>query len=149
MFPLFAAGGGHQRRQRRRCRHHVLRPEGAVAMPPRSDPRPVASRAPAPAPIRLFVCMGRDCRAERGGTPLIEAVRHSLAEAGAAAAHLSALSCPCLDRCEDGPLILAYGGEAAALTRPPTGPQEPQPLAIFTHVRRDQLPALITRLLSA
>ncbi|OIQ89374.1 hypothetical protein GALL_287500 [mine drainage metagenome] len=149
MFPCESGhrrcGPPHRRHQRRR--RHAAFCETAMA--------PVAAAGPTPpqagagfAPLRLFVCMGRDCRAGRSGPPLIEAVRQALAEAGPAAAHISALSCPCLDRCEDGPLILAYGGEAARQTRPPSGPLAPAPLASFTHVEAARLPALIARLIS-
>jgi (2Fe-2S) ferredoxin len=118
----------------------------AVAVTPSPAPDPsaasTASAAPVaePAAARLFVCVGKHCRAAGAGRDLVDAVNR---EGGAAG--VKAVTCGCLDQCDTGPVAVAYGGTAAGLAKPPKDGSH-RPLAIFHRASPDQASDIIARL---
>lgn len=103
---------------------------------------------PTDAPIRLFVCAARKCRDAGGGRPLIEALQREIAQAGA---NVNVKACGCLDRCEKGPAVVAYGGKAARAPRPPHGWLDKllhRPVATFLRVTAADARRMVTTLMN-
>jgi (2Fe-2S) ferredoxin len=123
---------------------------GAATVAPTASSQPAPSHplatpvAPVAAPsataARLFVCVGKHCRAAGAGRDLVDAVNREGAAAG-----VEAVTCGCLDHCDTGPAAVAYGGPAAGLAKPPKDGLQP-PLATFHRVSPDQASAIVARL---
>lgn len=98
------------------------------------------ARAAGPSPtIRLFTCVGRDCRNAWKGGNLVESLRAEIVRSGVAG--IDVQSCGCLDQCDKGPVVLAYQGKAAQAVRPPKGALSSllnRPLARFFQATPDQ-----------
>lgn len=97
------------------------------------------------APIRLFVCTGRKCRA-KGAEAAFEALSRAVAAKGSAAAHVDVKPCGCLDRCGGAPVAVAFDGPEATAQRPPRAEDGKRALANFWHVDASQAADIVSRL---
>lgn len=126
---LLGLFGWRWRQRQRAALAHLLDPALTPAPLPEPTPQPgpALSLVPAPVPqaasqgIRLFACAGKACRHAPGGQALLEALLREIGLAGPRAAHLDVRSCGCLDKCQEGPVVVAYGGKAAQADFPPKG----------------------------
>jgi len=80
---------------------------------PASEPA-TARPAAAQKPIRLRVCIGRNCTKKGGGRALIDALKREIANRGEED-RFDVRPCDCLGACDKGPSVLAvYGTETDA-----------------------------------
>lgn len=73
--------------------------------------------------LRLFVCMktrtdGRSCCAHRGASIVLDELRRQGFERGETCSHIDVRPSGCLDRCEDGPVVMAFYGQLAEEATP-------------------------------
>jgi (2Fe-2S) ferredoxin len=73
--------------------------------------------------LRLFVCMktrtdGRSCCAHRGASMVLDELRRQIFERGETCSHIGVRPSGCLDRCEDGPVVMAFYGQLAEEATP-------------------------------
>jgi hypothetical protein len=73
--------------------------------------------------LRLFVCMktrtdGRSCCAYQGASILLDELRRQILERGETCSHIEVRPSGCLDRCEDGPVVMAFYGQLAEEATP-------------------------------
>jgi (2Fe-2S) ferredoxin len=117
------------------------------------SPRPsMENEQPA---LRIFACMKTrtDCRAScgpKGAADIILALRKELEERGFAAAHIDVRPSACLERCEEGPILIGLTGAVAEQATPPRKLDESQltrPDLFFERVSPDQIPSIVDELL--
>ena len=107
------------------------------------------------ATLRIFACMKTraDCRAScgpKGAADAILALRKELEGRGVAAAHIDVRPSGCLDRCEEGPVLIGLIGVVAEQTTPPRkldANQVAHPNVLFERVSVDQIPSIVDELL--
>jgi hypothetical protein len=73
--------------------------------------------------LRLFVCMktrtdGRTCCAYQGSSIILDELRQRVFLRGEQCSHIDVRPSGCLDRCEDGPVVLGFYGELAKEATP-------------------------------
>jgi (2Fe-2S) ferredoxin len=73
--------------------------------------------------LRLFVCMktrtdGRSCCAHQGASIVLDELRRQIFERGETCSHIDVRPSGCLDRCEDGPVVMAFYGQLAEEATP-------------------------------
>jgi (2Fe-2S) ferredoxin len=120
----------------RRSRHEIP-PDADTAPDALSLPPPEETSVSSPVAVRLFACVGKHCRSGQNGRALIDALRAAADQAGPDAGPIAVTPCGCLDRCEEGPVVVAYRGKAAQASRPPQGALAEflnRPFATFTRV---------------
>jgi len=66
--------------------------------------------------LRLFVCMktrtdGRSCCAHQGASIVLDELRRQILQRGETCSHIDVRPSGCLDRCEDGPVVMAFYGQ--------------------------------------
>ena len=69
-------------------------------------------------PLRLFVCVktrtdGRSCCAWRGASLILDELRRQISQRGEKCSHIDVRPSGCLDRCEEGPTVMAFYGRLA------------------------------------
>ena len=105
--------------------------------------------------LRIVACMktradGRSSCGDKGSSEIILALRKELEERGVSASHIDVRPSGCLDRCEEGPVLLGFTGPMAER---PTSPRKlherllRQPKVSFGRVSADQIPAIVDELL--
>ena len=105
--------------------------------------------------LRIFACMktrvdGRPSCGAGGASEIILALREELEGRGLAAGHIDVRPSGCLDRCEEGPILLGLTGAIAEQATPPRKLPEcvlRQPKVFFEHVSVNQIPAVVDELL--
>ena len=105
--------------------------------------------------LRIFACMktrmdGRPSCGARGASEIILALREELEGRGRAAAHIDVRPSGCMDRCENGPILLGFTGSVAEHPVPPRKLHERllrRPKVSFERVSVDQIPAIVDKLL--
>ena len=105
--------------------------------------------------LRIFACMktrvdGRCSCGASGASEIILALRKELERRGLSAGHIDVHPSRCLDRCQDGPILLGFTGSVAESVTPPRKLDEEllrRPKVCFEHVSVDQIPAIVDRLL--
>ena len=105
--------------------------------------------------LRIFACMktrvdGRCSCGASGASEIILALRKELERRGLSAGHIDVHPSRCLDRCQDGPILLGFTGSVAESITPPRELDEKllrRPNVCFEHVSVDQIPAIVDRLL--
>ena len=105
--------------------------------------------------LRIFVCMktrmdGRPSCGAKGTSEIILALRRELEGRGLSAGHIDVRPSGCLDRCEDGPILLGFTGSVAEQPASPRKLNEGllrQPKVSFERVSVDQIPAIVDQLL--
>ena len=105
--------------------------------------------------LRLFTCVktrsdDRPSCGAAGAAEIISALRKELANRGTPAAHIDVRPCDCVDRCEDGPVLLGFTGRIAEEAQPPRGHLTAllhRPQFTFKKVYLEQVPAIVDRLL--
>ena len=105
--------------------------------------------------LRIFACMktrvdGRCSCGASGASEIILALRKELERRGLSAGHIDVHPSRCLDRCQDGPILLGFTGSVAKSVTPPRELDEKllrRPKVCFEHVSVDQIPAIVDRLL--
>ena len=105
--------------------------------------------------LRIFACMktrvdGRCSCGASGASEIILALRKELERRGLSAGHIDVHPSRCLDRCQDGPILLGFTGSVAESVTPPRELNEKllrRPKVCFEHVSVDQIPAIVDRLL--
>jgi (2Fe-2S) ferredoxin len=73
--------------------------------------------------LRLFVCMktrtdGRPCCAYQGAAIVLDELRREILVRGEQCSHIDVRPSGCLDRCEDGPVVMAFYGQLAEEATP-------------------------------
>jgi (2Fe-2S) ferredoxin len=73
--------------------------------------------------LRLFVCMktrtdGRSCCAHQGASIVLDELRRQILQRGKTCSHIDVRPSGCLDRCEDGPVVMAFYGQLAEEATP-------------------------------
>jgi (2Fe-2S) ferredoxin len=73
--------------------------------------------------LRLFVCMktrtdGRTCCAYQGASIVVDELRRQIFLRGEQCSHIGVRPSGCLDRCENGPVVMAFYGELAEEATP-------------------------------
>jgi (2Fe-2S) ferredoxin len=73
--------------------------------------------------LRLFVCMktrtdGRPCCAYQGASIVLDELRRQILRRGEKCSHIDARPSGCLDRCEEGPVVMAFYGRLAEDANP-------------------------------
>jgi hypothetical protein len=73
--------------------------------------------------LRLFVCMktrtdGRPCCAYQGASIILDGLRRQISLRGEQCSHIDVRPSGCLDRCEDGPVAMAFYGQLAEEANP-------------------------------
>jgi (2Fe-2S) ferredoxin len=73
--------------------------------------------------LRLFVCMktradGRFCCAYQGASIVLDELRRQILQRGEKCSHIDVRPSGCLDRCEDGPVVMAFCGRLAEEATP-------------------------------
>lgn len=73
--------------------------------------------------LRLFVCMktrtdGRSCCVHQGASIVLDKLRRQIFERGETCSHIDVRPSGCLDRCEDGPVVMAFYGQLAEEATP-------------------------------
>lgn len=75
--------------------------------------------------LRLFVCMktrndgdGRSCCAYQGASIVLDELRRQILQRGEEGSHIDVRPSGCLDRCEDGPVVMAFYGPLAEEATP-------------------------------
>jgi (2Fe-2S) ferredoxin len=73
--------------------------------------------------LRLFVCMktrtdGRSCCAHQGASIVLDELQRQIMQRGETCSHIDVRPSCCLDRCEDGPVVLAFYGQLAEEATP-------------------------------
>jgi len=73
--------------------------------------------------LRLFVCMktredGRPCCAYQGASIVLDELRRQILQRGEQCSHIDVRPSGCLDRCEDGPVVMAFYGRLAEEATP-------------------------------
>jgi (2Fe-2S) ferredoxin len=73
--------------------------------------------------LRLFVCMkartdGRSCCAHQGASIVLDELRRQILQRGETCSHIDVRPSGCLDRCEDGPVVMAFYGQLAEEATP-------------------------------
>jgi len=68
--------------------------------------------------LRLFVCMktrtdGRSCCAYQGASSILDELRRKILQREDECTHIDVRPSGCLDRCEDGPVVMAFYGQLA------------------------------------
>jgi (2Fe-2S) ferredoxin len=105
--------------------------------------------------LRIFACMktrvdGRCSCGASGASEIILALRKELERRGLSAGHIDVHPSRCLDRCQDGPILLGFTGSVAESVTPPRELDEKllrRPKVCFEHVSVYQIPAIVDRLL--
>jgi len=95
--------------------------------------------------------VGKDCRRTHDAGAVLDALRRTLATVDTGDVPVDVQPCGCLNICEQGPVVVAYGGAAAEAPRPPNGLSEAgenPPLATFTHVTPDKAGEIIDHVLT-
>jgi outer membrane protein TolC len=93
---------------------------------------------------------GRCSCGASGASEIILALRKELERRGLSAGHIDVHPSRCLDRCQDGPILLGFTGPVAESVTPPRELDEKllrRPKVCFEHVSVDQIPAIVDRLL--
>jgi outer membrane protein TolC len=93
---------------------------------------------------------GRCSCGASGASEIILALRKELERRGLSAGHIDVHPSRCLDRCQDGPILLGFTGSVAESVTPPRELDEKllrRPKVCFEHVSVDQIPAIVDRLL--
>jgi outer membrane protein TolC len=93
---------------------------------------------------------GRCSCGASGTSEIILALRKELERRGLSAGHIDVHPSRCLDRCQDGPILLGFTGSVAESVTPPRELDEKllrRPKVCFEHVSVDQIPAIVDRLL--
>jgi len=93
---------------------------------------------------------GRCSCGASGASEIILALRKELERRGLSAGHIDVHPSRCLDRCQDGPILLGFTGSVAKSVTPPRELDEKllrRPKVCFEHVSVDQIPAIVDRLL--
>jgi (2Fe-2S) ferredoxin len=104
--------------------------------------------------LQVFVCMktrqdGRPACANAGGGEVLEALRKELDKKGQTTSHIHVRPCGCVDRCEKGPVILAFTGSMAEADSPPKsllGKLMYRPTFCFERVSAADVPAIVEQL---
>jgi len=118
--------------------------------------RPHESETNRHSPIRIFVCVdtktdGLRCCAANHSSFLLQRLRRVIAAYGRQAVHLDVRPCNCVGLCDEGPVMLAFGGKAARQVRPPLAFDVPsagqQPVAQFRNVTEATLESIVETLL--
>jgi hypothetical protein len=73
--------------------------------------------------LRLFVCMktrtdGRDSCAYQGASIILDELQRQISLRGEQCSHIDVRPSGCLDRCEDGPVVMAFYGQLADEANP-------------------------------
>src|ERR1700723_4425176 len=73
--------------------------------------------------LRLFVCMktrtdGPPCCAYQGAAIVLDELRRQILVRGEQCSHIDVRPSGCLDRCEDGPVVMAFYGQLAEEATP-------------------------------
>jgi (2Fe-2S) ferredoxin len=73
--------------------------------------------------LRLFVCMKtrtdrRSCCAYQGASIVLDELRRQILLRGEKCSHIDVRPSGCLDRCEDGPVVMAFYGRLAEEVTP-------------------------------
>jgi (2Fe-2S) ferredoxin len=73
--------------------------------------------------LRLFVSMktrtdGRSCCAHQGASIVLDELRRQIFERGETCSHIDVRPGGCLDRCEDGPVVMGFYGHLAEEATP-------------------------------
>ncbi len=105
--------------------------------------------------FRIFVCIksrqdGRPACGNAGAAEVMTALRLELARRGQSAAHIDVRPCGCLDKCEDGPVLVGFTGALAEAAEPPRKLIEKlihRPKVCFERVSLGDVPAIVDRLL--
>jgi (2Fe-2S) ferredoxin len=105
--------------------------------------------------LRIFACMktrmdSRPSCGARGASEIMLALRKELERRGLAAGHIDVRPSGCLDRCEEGPIVLGFTGSVAEQATPPRKLPESllrEPKVTFEHVSVDEIPAIVDKLL--
>lgn len=105
--------------------------------------------------FRIFVCVktrqdGRPACGNAGAAEIVAALRLELARRGQPAAHIDVRPCGCLDRCDQGPVLVGFTGTIAEAAVPPRKLMERlmhRPKVCFEHVSLDNVPAIVDELL--
>lgn len=80
-----------------------------------------ATPSPDDLPVRLFTCVGKGCAHGAEGKALLAALNEAVAAHPTPGVRIDVRACGCLDVCEQGPVVVAYQGNAAKAARPPKG----------------------------
>jgi len=105
--------------------------------------------------LRIFACMktradGRPSCGAKGTSEIIIALRKELEVRGLSAGHIDVRPWSCLDRCEEGPILLGFTGPVAESATPPCKLDKEllrKPKVSFERVSMDQIPAIVDKLL--
>lgn len=73
--------------------------------------------------LRLFVCMktrtdGRSCCAHQGAAIVLDELRRQILQRGEKCSHIDVRPSGCLDRCEEGPVVMGFYGQLAEDANP-------------------------------
>jgi len=104
--------------------------------------------------LRLFVCVktradGRPSCGAAGTAEIIRALRKELADRGRRACHIDVRPCGCVDRCDEGPVLLGFTGHMAEEAQPPRGLLKGllhRPQITCKRIGVDQVPAIVDKL---
>ncbi len=105
--------------------------------------------------IRIFACMktkqdGRPVCGNSGAAEVMTALRLELARRGQSAAHIDVRPCGCLDKCDKGPVLVAFTGAVAEAAVPPRNVIEKllhRPKACFENVSPNDAASIVSQLL--
>ncbi len=105
--------------------------------------------------LRIFACMktradGRSSCGASGASEIILALRKELERRGLCVGHIDVRPSGCLDRCEDGPILLGFTGSIAEGAIPPGKLDKSllrDPQIAFERVSVDQIPVIVDKLL--
>jgi hypothetical protein len=105
--------------------------------------------------FRIFACVktrqdGRPACGNIGAAEIMTTLRLELARRGQAAAHIDVRPCGCLDKCDEGPVLVGFTGAIAEAAVPPRKLLEKfmhRPKVCLKRASLDEVPAIVDRLL--
>lgn len=104
----------------------------------------------------IFVCVktrqdGRPACGNAGAAEILAALRLELARRSQPAAHIDVRPCGCLDRCDEGPVLVGFTGAIAEAAVPPRKFMEKLvhcPKVCFERVSLGHVPAIVDQLVT-
>lgn len=105
--------------------------------------------------FRIFVCVktrqdGRPACGNAGAAEIMAALRVEFVRRGQPAAHIDVRPCGCLDRCDQGPVLVGFSGAIAEAAVPSRKLMENLmrcPEVCFERVSIDHVPAIVDQIL--
>jgi|GEM_PF-2807814 len=153
-------GGGRRQHRRERGLFGLGRARDETMVPADAAPAPVPTDQPdsvshpetgTAQAVRLFACVGKDCRQEHDARAVLDALRQQVASIETAGLVMDVQPCGCVDLCEQGPVVVACTGPAAQAAHPPVGNNatgSARPLATFVQVTPDKAGSIIETVLT-